>query len=213
MADDVNKIRFGLSNVHVAFMKSEGEYDKPVHVPGAVEITSEAQGDQSTFYADNVAYYTANANGGYSGEITMALVPDDVKAKMLGWYVDQNGALIEDADGVPTPFAMMFEVEGDKHKRRCVLYNVTASRPNTDDKTQEESTEVTTEKMPYTATIATVAGVRVTRAHMEPNEKNSEQYEAWYTSVYKPAAKAVAIMAGMRDFGPVASVKGAKDSE
>lgn len=47
-------------------------------------MSIDAEGDQEVFYADNVAYYTANSNAGYSGELEMASIPNDVLAWMLG---------------------------------------------------------------------------------------------------------------------------------
>lgn len=192
MPEGSNKVYFGLSHCAVAFQKGDGEFDTPIEIPGAVELTVEPEGEQSVFYADNVAYYTVNSNAGYTGELTMAAFPDEVIAKMLGWLIDEHGALVEDVDGVPTPFALLYEVEGDKKKRRAVLYNVTASRPSEDNSTVEDTAEVTTQVMPFTATVATVGGIRAARARIELNEEksNQEQYDGWYTKVYVPSKAA-----------------------
>lgn len=55
-----NKVKFGLKNVHYAMLTEEGEevtYGTPVRIPGAVNLSMDAQGDTSTFYADDMAYY------------------------------------------------------------------------------------------------------------------------------------------------------------
>lgn len=190
MADTANKVLFGLSNVHVAKLTAEGTWDTPVPIPGAVNMSIDAEGDQEVFYADNVAYYTANSNAGYSGELEMASIPNDVLAWMLGWEVDSNGALIEIADGVPTPFALLFNVQGDQRPRSAVYYNVTASRPSEEWSTIEDTTTVTTSTLPFTATPVSIEGKNVVKAVMEKSTENEAVYNTFFTEVYTPGKSA-----------------------
>lgn len=182
-----NKVRFGLSNVAVAFMSGDNTYEKPEKVPGAVTLTIDAEGDQSVFYADNIAYYTINSNAGYTGELTMALIPNSVKAKMLGWEIDKNGALVEIADGIPKPFALLFQVEGDQKRSYRVMYQITANRPSEENNTTEDSAEPATEAMPFTATPIVVGDKKIVRASVEPNDTNTEAISGWYDNVYLPS--------------------------
>lgn len=186
-----NKVEFGLSNVHIAFVKSEAEgtttYETPEKIPGAVALTTEPQGDQTPFYADNTTYYVTNSNTGTSGEITMAKFPDKVLAKMLGWEIDQNGALVEIADGIPTPFALMFDIEGDQHKRHSVMYKLTANRPSKEHNTKEENVEPTTSVISYTAIPITSSGKLVMQASLELSDTNEEQFNSFFENVYTPS--------------------------
>lgn len=186
--ETTNKVLFGLSNVHVAKQTGTGTYDTPVAMPGAVNMTIDAEGDQEVFYADNMAYYTANSNAGYTGELEIADIPNDVLAWMLGWTVDKNGALVEVADGVPIPFALMFDVQGDAKARSTVYYNVTANRPSDEWSTTEDTTTVTTKKLPFTATPAKIGGKNVVRSVIESTEANKAIYDTFYTKVYTPDA-------------------------
>lgn len=186
-----NKVLFGLSEVAVAFKSADG-YEKPVTIPGAVNLSTDPEGDQTVFYADNIAYYTTNSNAGYTGDLEIADIPAEVQAKMLGWEIDANGALVEIADGVPTPFALLFSVSGDAAKRKAVLYNVTAARPSGEHSTSEDKTEVKTMTMPYTATPIEHGGKQIVKAAIEPSEKDKAAYDAWYTEVYMPTFAPVA---------------------
>lgn len=75
-----NKITFGLEKVHIAFLTDETTptWDTPIHIPGAVSFTPEPQGNENKFYADNGTYFVYTPNNGYSAELSVALVPDEV---------------------------------------------------------------------------------------------------------------------------------------
>ena len=185
MTDTANKVRFGLSDVAIAPITAEG-YGAPVPVPGAVSLTTDPDGSSEKFYADNGAYYVVVTNNGYTGELNMALVPDPVKVSIFGWEIDDNGALVEVADAVATPFALLFKVKGDKKDRLNVFYNVTAERPKGEDKTAEDKLSVTTETMPITMIPAEIGGRLVTKLSIEPTEANASVIAGFYDEVYEP---------------------------
>ncbi len=180
MAD--NKVRFGLENVYIA-LKTDDGYDTPVHIPGAVNLTTDPEGDQSKFYADDIAYATFTSNGGYTGELEMALIPDDILKKILNFKIDTKGVVVEDATAAPAPFALLFEVKGDVNKRRNIFYNVTATRPSNEYSTTEDSIEPQTEKLEITMIPATINDQSITRASCD---STCAAYTNWFTAVYEP---------------------------
>lgn len=182
-----NKVQFGLSNVHVAFLnEGTGVYEAPVAIPGSVKLSLAPEGDESEFYADNIAYFTAASNQGYKGDLEMALVPDAVLADMLGWEVDSKGALVEIADGSQMPFALLFEIEGDANARRCALYKCTASRPNDEHGTKGKSVEPNTQTLPLTVVPTDIDGKLVVKSAIERSVSNATVYDGWYTAVTEP---------------------------
>ena len=62
-----NKIKFNLKNVHVAILtkSDQGEYTyaTPVALPGAVNMSMEAQGESTPFYADGIVYQAGKRIG------------------------------------------------------------------------------------------------------------------------------------------------------
>ncbi len=182
-----NKVKFGLSNVHIAKMILEEDgtitYDTPFAIPGAVNLSLDAEGEETPFYADNVKYYSSYANNGYSGDLEIADIPEEFRIKILGEKKDKNGALIESSDVEIAPFALMYQIEGDQSGRRCVYYNTTVSRPSSEASTVEESKE------PKTDTLSITTGPRSTdkkvRAILEKTEANATIYENFYKSVYE----------------------------
>lgn len=186
-----NKVKFGLSNVHVAkITETDGviSYGKPFAMPGAVSFSAEPEGDTTPFYADNIKYYIATSNQGYSGDLELAITPEEFVTSILGQTKDANGAIIENADDVNARFALMGEIEGDTNKRRFVYYDCTATRPSSEAQTREESTE------PQTDTISITMSPRSTdkaiKAVIEPSESNKEIYNKFYDAVYEKDATA-----------------------
>lgn len=184
-----NKIIFGLEKVHIAF-KGEAGYETPIHVPGAVNLGLTPEGDTNTFYADNIAYFSMTSNNGYTGDLEMALVPDEVLAEMLGWEIDENGMLVEIADGIQKEFAMLYEVKGNEKNKRYVYYNCKASRPTQEHGTKGESIEPNTQALSLTIT-PTEFGAEgsekiITKGSLELSATNETAYNAFYTSVLEP---------------------------
>ena len=180
MAD--NKVRYGLENVYIA-LKTDDGYETPVHIPGAVNLTADPEGDQSKFYADDIPYVTFTSNSGYTGELEMALIPDEILKKILNFGVDTKSVVYEDASAAPAPFALLYEVKGDAKKRRNIFYNVTAARPSNEYSTTEDSIEPQTETLEITMIPATIGDLTITRASCD---SDSAAYTDWFTKVYEP---------------------------
>lgn len=188
-----NKIKYGLSNVYyaVATIATDGTatYATPVAIPGAVNLSLPPQGDNVTFYADNIAYWVANGNNGYQGDLEIALVPDAFRQDVLNEIVDAKGVLVEDANSTITHFALLFQFKGDQEARKFVLYNCTCGRPDVASATKGESIEVQTETLPITATAIYNSSLQkdIVKACTKA-DTDSTTYSSWNTAVYIPTA-------------------------
>lgn len=191
MPEASNKVKFGLSNVHIAkITEQDGEitYGTPFAMPGAVSLTADPEGDTTPFYADNIKYYIAVANNGYTGDLEIAMTPEEFLTQILGQEKDTNGALFESSDDVNARFALMGEIEGDAKKRRFVYYDCTATRPSAEMNTIEESKEPQTDTI--SITMAARSSDNVIKAVIEPSEENQEVYNTFFTKVYEKNATA-----------------------
>lgn len=181
-----NKVKFGISNLHIAKITATNDgitYGIPFAIPGIVGLSIDPEGDMTKFYADNIVYYIANSNQGYSGDLETAMIPKEFLKQILGQTEDANGALIENADDTTSRFAIMGEIEGDVKKRRFVYYDCTATRPKTELATAEDKKEPKTDKV--TLTMAPRSTDKVVKATMEPSDTNQAAYDSFFTQVYE----------------------------
>lgn len=193
MPESKNKVKFGLSNVHLAKIKEvDGvvSYEAPFAMPGAVSLTADPEGETTKFYADNIVYYIANSNQGYAGELEIAMLVEKFFTDILGQEKDKNGAIFENADDISARFALMGEIDGDVKKRRFVYFDCTATRPNAEMKTVEEGKEPQTDKVAIN--MAPRSSDKAIKAVIEPTEENKSVYDTFFTKVYEKNAELTA---------------------
>lgn len=187
MNEKSNKVKFGISNLHIAKLNESEDgtitYGTPFKLPGAVSLTSDPEGDTNPFKADNITFYTSTTNNGYSGDLEVAMINDDFRQQILGQIKDSMGVLFESSDDVNSRFAMMCEIEGDIKKRRVLYYDCKANRPSTEAKTVEDNIEPNTDSIAITMNPRTTD--RLVKCVIEPSEENKEIYEKFFESVYE----------------------------
>ena len=188
----MGKIRFGLSNVHYAIWDAKtSKYGAWKAIPGAVKLTADPQGDQSKFYADNVAYYVVNTNSGETGTCEFAALPDDVLVDILGYEKDStSGLTFEPTDAVPPTVALGYQIEGNEEEQLGVRYNVTFSRPSQESNTKSDSSDPDTVSLDYTAIGRdfTVGGKKrnVLKAHCDNSGSTHAAFDSFWKSVLVP---------------------------
>lgn len=187
-----NRVEFGLENVYYAkatLNPETGEitYGTPVRFPGAVELSIEPSGDLIKFKADNVDFYTSPNNQGYDGTYTCARIPEDFAVDILGEKVDDTDKVqTEYANAETSPFALMFQFEGDKTATRHVLYYCTANRPTVGSTTKDSGD-------PNTSELTFSAGPRPSDKAVKTKTRPdtpSGVYDKWFTKVYEKGAVA-----------------------
>jgi len=181
------KVKFGLKNVHMApitgITDNKYTYGDIIEVPGAVNISLEPQGDSNDFFADNIKYFSAYANNGYSGDLEIAMITDEIREKIFGETKDANGAFIENVKDVFVPFALGFQVDGDEKGRKFWYYNCTCSRSKNEAKTLESSKEPSTDSITINAMQRKTDGK--VRALLTETAENKTAYDSFFESVYE----------------------------
>lgn len=183
---DKNKVMFGLRNVHVAFKTEEDTYEVPKPMPGAVNLSLSSEGDTETFYADDVPYFTFSSNNGYTGDLEMAIIPDWFSMEALGWMKDDSGMVLEVSDGVQKDFALLFEVQGDKAKKRYVYYNCNSAKPTEEHGTIEEGRTPQTQTSTITIIPQDFDGKSIVKGSLEMSLETATAFNTFYTAVLEP---------------------------
>ena len=170
--------------MHYAKKTAEGTYETPVAIPGAVSISLEQQGELSPFWADGIKYYVSASNGGYEGDLEVALIPDQFREDILGEEKDTNNVLFENTNAQTVEFALGFQIDGDKTPTLFWFYNCTATRPSVESSTTEDAKEPSTDTLTISCSSDSDGIVRA--------KTTAEGYdtvkEKWFTEVYKKDA-------------------------
>lgn len=193
-----NKIRYGLRNTKYAVYNAGTKtYGDPKDLPGAVSLSVTREGgDSSDFYADDGIYYTfAGTNGGYSAELEVARLSDEVRVDLLNEIADSvSGVQFEVTDAAQVQFALITEMQGDQNPMGFCFYNCVASRPEMNANTKNDSPEVDTETLNVRIASQdfTYNGAKhgFVQGHIEKTAENAEKYAAFFTSVVTPGVSA-----------------------
>lgn len=190
----MGKVRFGLSNVRYSVYDAETKtYGDVKRAKGGVSLSLDAEGDTSTFYADNTTYATFSTNNGYSGTLELAAAEDEMLKDLLG-FEDDGGILLEFSDAKQATFALMFEVDGNEVPQRTCIYGCTLSRPGVNANTKQESTDPDTQTFNFKSigTDVTFKGVErhLARATVENTTANAAKYKTFFDKVPTPTEAA-----------------------
>lgn len=190
MSKAKNKVRFNLKNVHYAPIDQDDDgnitFGTPIHIPGAVSLTLSRQSSEVKFNADGVLYYASYANEGYSGTLSIALLPDHFRKTILQEKEDETDkVLVEYANVETKPFALLYEVEGDQRGSRRLFYYCKAGVPGED---ADGQTLKNPKAESFDLTVTPLADGR-TRARTEEDTLDTV-FDSWFKSVWEPNAAA-----------------------
>lgn len=180
-----NKVKYGLKNVHYAKLTdTDGTitYATPVPIPGAVNLSLSPVGEVTEFFADDIQYYVAVANGGYDGTLEAAMLPESFATDILSETVSTTDKVAtENANAVVSEFALLFEFAGDVKEIKHALYRCKATRPNIESGTKSKSVEVKTEII--NITVSPLADGKIKAKTTDAT--TPAVFNGWYTKVWE----------------------------
>ena len=181
-----NKVMFGVSNLYFGLYEVDDNGDvtlgSPVHVPGTVNITMEAESEENSFFADNVKYWTGYSDNGYTGEIENALFDDTFKTTFMNYVQLDDGGIAQIKGMKNKNVYFMFQGDGDKENRRMIVYNVALGQINREYATTEDSIEPQTATLPFT--VNGDNGTGITKVSYAPDNAT---YDTMFTTPPVPA--------------------------
>lgn len=181
-----NKVEFGISQLHVCTYTVAADntvtLGTPYHQKGAVSFSPEESTENSTFYADNIAYWSGYSGGTIEGDLEVAMFDDEFKTQFLGYRTLADGGLANVKNATKPNVAIFFQVEGDSESRRVALYNCALGAITREYSTIEESKEPATETLGVTCTGDNATGV--TMAVYKPADTG---YATLFTAPTAPA--------------------------
>jgi phi13 family phage major tail protein len=184
-ATSANKIKFGLKNVHYSVITDTGTavtYGTPVPIRGSVSISISPNGELSEFHADDIVYWSAEINNGYDGDLEIADIPESFATDVIGDTV-KNGVQYESSEQRGKKFALTFEINGDEHARRYVLYYCTATRPTIASNTKSSTVEPVTSSLTFQARPHPYLYVIKANTTKDVAEN---VFNAWNTTIHVP---------------------------
>lgn len=198
------KVKFGLKNVNVfPLTETTSEqtgavtmsYGTGIKVPGAVNLTLDVdESEPEKFYADDGVYYVpAGASSGYTGNLEVAVIPDEVKLALMAFIKDASGVIVELAEAITKQFGMTFEISTDEKARRLIYYKCQFGRPslaaatNTDTKTPQTDTAPIT-VLPTSRLFNLGGEERAVISGYTNAETDTTVYNNWHTTPHLPSA-------------------------
>lgn len=181
-----NKVMFGVSNLYIGLYEVADNgtvtLGSPVHVPGTVNLTMEAESEENTFFADNVKYWTGYSDNGYTGEIENALFDDTFKTTFMNYIQLDDGGIAQIKGMKNKTVYFMFQGDGDQENRRMIVYNVALGQINREYATTEDSIEPQTATLPFT--VNGDNGTGITKVSYAPADAT---YDTMFTTPPVPA--------------------------
>ena len=184
----MGRIRFGLKNLYYA-LATEGTggaltYGTPSAIPGAKSISLSANGESFDEPADDIIWYHADVNSGYTGtlEFEDTAESDAFVASVLGQTTDSDGVIWEAASDEPKEFALLGQFTlagGTETGKRFALLRCTISRPELAGQTKEASGLTVN-----TNTVNITALPRINDDMVKAScDSESDAYANWFTAV------------------------------
>lgn len=187
------KITYGLKNLHYAIMEVSEDgtvsYGTVKSFPGAVKISLSPDGEIYEFRADDGVYFECDESDGYTGDLEVALVPDDFKIDVFGWEKGTDSVLHEIAGAPHKHIALMGQMATDAVAKRVVFYDVFCGRPSLEQETKQRTMNILTQKMSLTCRPIEINGKNYVKSSTTP-DTSEEAYNNFFKEVKLPSAAA-----------------------
>lgn len=173
-------------------------FGSPVLIPGLVSTSVSVEQDETKVYADDSVFAKVKGAKVRGAEVHLRNIPKEY-AEYLGYHINANGSLSD--TGEFQPHCIFFETEeeneGATTRTLHYLYNVTASTPTIESKTDQESVEASEITITYSALdsqfVVDDAGSLCQYAELTRTSANASTYDTFTSAVIKPTTAITSI--------------------
>lgn len=164
MTVGINKVEFGVKNVIMGTYTEATDgtvsLGSPVAVPGIRKMTRAVTSEAAHLAADDRDdYWEENSENGGSGEFEFANVSDDFKTTFLKYVENTDGGISHKETKETSKVYVIFESDGDNHKKRHILYNVTLGSLGRERNTRDGAKAPDVVTLPYTYKADPTTGI------------------------------------------------------
>ena len=154
MTVGINKVEFGVKNVHMGTYATAADgtvtLGSPTLVPGIRKMTRDVNSEMQHLAADDKEdYWEENEENGGSGELEFANVSDAFKTTFLKYVQNADGGISHKETKECGKVYIIFQSDGDNHKKRHILYNVTLGALKRERNTRDGAKAPDTVTLPY----------------------------------------------------------------
>ena len=107
----MSKVLHGLDQFHLAVLTNDSrdgvEYDTPIPVPGAVNVSVQPNTDSTTFFADNGSYAVLNSLGDIDVDMEVADLPLEIQKTIFG-HTEEDGVQFASTEDRAAQLALGF---------------------------------------------------------------------------------------------------------
>lgn len=180
----------GVKNFHLAPLTDVDTltYEKPVHIPGTVQIQAQRSISDDPAYADDEVWINARTDVGGTGTFSIRDILSDATiraliARLSGYMVTEEGDVLA-TDRNPVPCAALCEQTGYIHGRKKLFYYCELGKPDFNAATKEDKTSVGQLDIPFTFKLVELApGVKAsTRDSFYGNSTYNTFFDAVVTT-------------------------------
>ena len=159
-----NKVEFGVKNVLMGTYTEASDgtvtLGSPVAVPGIRKMTKDVASEAVHLAGDDRDdYWEEDSENGGSGEFEFANVEDDFKVQFLKYVQNADGGISHKETKQTSKVYVIFESDGDDHKKRHILYNVRLGALGRERNTKDGAKAPDVVTLPYTYKADPTTGI------------------------------------------------------
>lgn len=184
----IEKIIYGMDQIHVAKVGVDGTFLAPVAILGAKNVEASFEATEKVIYADNKAVYNDKRITKGSGKLGVLGLTMEEKALLAGTEAMSGGFALNADMNAPSLALMFAQDKADGGKLLTVLYNVQFAIPGIQAVSTEGEITETLSDLEFSVLPDVNDGYFFYTVDTTDASADAELVSKWFTEVQKPKA-------------------------